>query len=283
MKNNKNIRNRNTEIIISIQYPNNNKKYKKVSREFLVSSTYEKFLNELELLQYKKYKILINGKITNTYNHNKLKELYTNANENTNVNEKSNSKYIQLEIIPNINGGFIAEFFSAIINIFKLLAGIPRLFMYVGRLIVWLLQFLYFIIAVLINVLDTDGILGLCKYIASEIIMAPFKFIFYMIKKAFNSFGYMTIAAVSGADNVTRQDEDEPTEFHSTTGYEEKCYRTSDGMIPFSVIIATVLCPPVGVFMEYGLYGWFNILICGLLTLAFYFPGLIYALILLYC
>jgi uncharacterized membrane protein YqaE (UPF0057 family) len=155
--------------------------------------------------------------------------------------------------------------------------------MYVGRLIVWLLQFLYFIIAVLINVLDTDGILGLCKYIASEIIMAPFKFIFYMIKKAFNSFGYMTIAAVSGADNVTRQDEDEPTEFHSTTGYEEKCYRTSDGMIPFSVIIATVLCPPVGVFMEYGLFGWINILICALLTLAFYFPGLIYALILLYC
>ena len=109
-----------------------------------------------------------------------------------------------------------------------------------------------------------------------------FKFQFYNIlfkqgyyKNFLNSFGYMTVAAVAGADNVTRQDEEEPTEFHSTTGYEEKCYRTSDGLVPFSVIIATVLCPPVGVFMEYGITGWLNILICIMLTFLFYFPGLI--------
>ena len=63
----------------------------------------------------------------------------------------------------------------------------------------------------------------------------------------------------------------------------KKCYKTADGTIPFTVIISTILCPPIGVFMEYGITGWFNILICALLTLMFYFPGLIYALILLYC
>ena len=266
-----------TEIIICIHYPNNIKKYKKVSREFLLTSTYEKLLNELKLLQYKKYKILINGKLINNNIHKN--KIYVDTFNNI----LNNTNYIQLEIIPKINGGFIGELFSAVINVFKLLAGIPRLFMYVGRLIVWLIQFLYYILMVLIRILDTDGIIGLCKYIVSEILMAPFKFIFYMIKNFLNSFGYMTVAAVAGADNVTRQDEEEPTEFHSTTGYEEKCYRTSDGLVPFSVIIATVLCPPVGVFMEYGLFGWYNILICALLTLAFYFPGLIYALILLYC
>ena len=64
---------------------------------------------------------------------------------------------------------------------------------------------------------------------------------------------------------------------------DKKCYKTPDGTVPFSVVIATILCPPVGVFMEYGLMGWFNILIAALLTLMFYFPGLIYSLIILYC
>jgi uncharacterized membrane protein YqaE (UPF0057 family) len=267
-----------TDIIISIHYPNNIKKYHKVSREFLLTSTYEKLLKELDIIQYKKYKILINGKITNTYNLQKLKE---QQYKNTWLN--NNSKHIHIEIIPKIKGGFIVELFAAVKNVFKFLAGIPRLLIYIGRLIAWLLQFLAYILLLLFRVLDKDGIIALCKYITNEILLAPFKLIFHLIKKCINSVGYMTIAAVSGADNVTRQDEDEPTEFHSTTGYEEKCYRTSDGLVPFSVIIATVLCPPVGVFMEYGLYGWFNILICALLTLAFYFPGLIYALILLYC
>jgi uncharacterized membrane protein YqaE (UPF0057 family) len=63
----------------------------------------------------------------------------------------------------------------------------------------------------------------------------------------------------------------------------KKCYAAPDGTVPFPVIISTILCPPVGVFMEYGLTGWFQIFICSLLTLMFYFPGLLYALILIYC
>ena len=66
-------------------------------------------------------------------------------------------------------------------------------------------------------------------------------------------------------------------------GNGNKCYRTPDGQVPFSVIVATILLPPMGLFMEYGITGWINIIICGMLTLMFYFPGLIYALILIYC
>jgi len=53
--------------------------------------------------------------------------------------------------------------------------------------------------------------------------------------------------------------------------------------VPTSIIISTIFLPPLGLFMELGLKGWFNILICALLTFFYYFPGLIYALIIIYC
>ena len=42
--------------------------------------------------------------------------------------------------------------------------------------------------------------------------------------------------------------------------------------------ILTVLFPPFGVFMAKGLKGIKQIIICSILTMCFYFPGLIYAL-----
>ena len=44
--------------------------------------------------------------------------------------------------------------------------------------------------------------------------------------------------------------------------------------------IILILCPPMYVFLKKGLSGWIYILITLLLTFFFYFPGLIYALIL---
>lgn len=41
-----------------------------------------------------------------------------------------------------------------------------------------------------------------------------------------------------------------------------------------------ILCPPAGVFMAYGFSGWLQILICCIGSLIYYFPGLVYALIL---
>lgn len=44
----------------------------------------------------------------------------------------------------------------------------------------------------------------------------------------------------------------------------------------------TLMLPPIGVFLSRGLSGWYNILICGLLCFVKYFPGLIYALIVMH-
>ena len=43
----------------------------------------------------------------------------------------------------------------------------------------------------------------------------------------------------------------------------------------------TLMLPPMGVFLSRGISSWFNILICGLLCFIKYFPGLIYALVII--
>ena len=57
-----------------------------------------------------------------------------------------------------------------------------------------------------------------------------------------------------------------------------RCYRTmtSTGYLN---IIGTIICPPLGIFMSFGLSGFFKILICAGLTLLYYVPGLVYALL----
>mgnify|MGYP006076545991 CR=1 FL=1 len=57
-----------------------------------------------------------------------------------------------------------------------------------------------------------------------------------------------------------------------------RCYKsiTSSGYIN---MIATIICPPLGVFMSFGLSGWVKIIICSILSLIYYIPGLVYALL----
>ncbi len=57
-----------------------------------------------------------------------------------------------------------------------------------------------------------------------------------------------------------------------------RCYR-GIGANGYLNIIAMILCPPLGVFMSYGIKGIIKIIICAALTLFYYFPGLIYALL----
>jgi uncharacterized membrane protein YqaE (UPF0057 family) len=64
---------------------------------------------------------------------------------------------------------------------------------------------------------------------------------------------------------------------------QSKCYKAPTCSVPYPILFATIILPPLGVFMELGLKGWLNILLCAVLTLIYYLPGLIYALILLYC
>lgn len=58
-----------------------------------------------------------------------------------------------------------------------------------------------------------------------------------------------------------------------------RCYKsmTANGYLN---VIAMIICPPLGVFMSFGLMGLPKIIICALLTLCYYVPGLIYGVLL---
>lgn len=44
--------------------------------------------------------------------------------------------------------------------------------------------------------------------------------------------------------------------------------------------LITVICPPLALFLHIGAGGWFHIIVCAVLTIyAYYFPGLVYALL----
>ena len=45
--------------------------------------------------------------------------------------------------------------------------------------------------------------------------------------------------------------------------------------------IITLMFPPMGVFLAKGIHGWMYILACCFLTVLFYFPGLMYAFIIM--
>jgi uncharacterized membrane protein YqaE (UPF0057 family) len=183
-------------------------------------------------------------------------------------------------------GGIFKELISFFMGLLKLVLYIPKTLIWIVALILWLIKALFFLIVYAGKYITNDGITGLVRFLILDLFMAPFSIIFGLIKKGVNWLGRNTVQAIWGADNVPEPGEDIDSD--SIAGADNcapgsKCYKTEAGTVPFSVIITTVLCPPVGVFMEYGISGWIKIILCSLLTLVFYFPGLIYAMILIYC
>ena len=67
-------------------------------------------------------------------------------------------------------------------------------------------------------------------------------------------------------------------QFHKIFGWWKK-YTCID--ITYFRYIVTFLFPPMGVFMKKGINGFGYILLCCILTMLFYFPGLIYAIIIM--
>lgn len=191
-------------------------------------------------------------------------------------------KINHIEWFTRVKGGFIKDIINFVVGLARMFLFIPKFLLWLGGLIIWIIRTTFFLIVVAIRYITNDGIMGLVKFLVLELIMAPITLVMTFMRTFVNWLGRNTVQALWGADNVPEPD-DEPSDKINTSCSGNKCYKTAEGTIPFGVIIATILCPPVGVFMEYGLTGWFNVLITALLTLVFYFPGLIYALILLYC
>lgn len=194
---------------------------------------------------------------------------------------------IFIRIMPLLKGGGpLMEFIEAIFSIGEIFMFIGKAIEFLIKFILWLIQFIIWFMSEVANpFMFIYDFVGSIKVVSLTLVMAPIKFLMFIIKKMVNGILESVIGAFWGWDKVPRDGWD----YHHAKYFNEdvdcrskKCYVTKNNRVPFSIIIGTIICPPIGVFMEYGFTGWINILVCILLTALYYFPGLIYALMILY-
>ena len=226
-------------------------------------------------IKYNNYYIINNGKI---------------INKNTTINNLFISKHIHthnicyIDIIERQHGGGFSDLIDAIINIAKV-------FIMIYKAIKWITLFLYwylkFAVWLLTDFLKPNNFIYEFSSSILIILISVCKIPFDVLLNLFGLSVNMVGGWMQGfwgwdQSSLTKADRDSNYFKVLNKNRSKKCYLTNTNTIPFSIILGTILCPPIGVFMDLGLTGWFNIFICILLTLCLYVPGLLYALIIIY-
>jgi uncharacterized membrane protein YqaE (UPF0057 family) len=229
-------------------------------------------------IAYNNYYIINNGKIINK--NTILNNLLISNNHNHN-----NNHIIYIDIIERQHGG------SAFGDIIDGIIQIGKFFMFVYKVIKWIGLFLYwylkFTLWLLTDFLNPKNIIK--EFSNTMIIMLisicriPFDILLRLFGLSVNVVGGW-VQGFWGWDQSSLTQKDRDSNYFKNIHKKgiNKCYLTNTNTIPFSILLGTILCPPIGVFMDMGLTGWLNILICILLTLCLYVPGLIYALLIIY-
>lgn len=206
------------------------------------------------------------------------------VNNDNDDNDVIDSSYNIVRVHYPLLGGGIGDILKSIIDISKFfLLILQGIFWFVKLVGYWLPRFTIWVLSI-INpyalIMDSFGTL---VFIVKAILLAPLEFIVALIKAGVNKFFSFIFSVFWGWDNTASTTNDYKSKYFRSGRTDRKCYATANnGKIPFSVIVGTILCPPAGVFMEYGMTGWFQILVCIVLTCIFYIPGLLYALLLIY-
>ena len=246
--------------------------------------------NNLDNFYFIKDNILVNSneKLINILDYDK--------NNINNINNKNNSNIIIIQCHIKIYGGDVfSDIIDSILSVFNPIVdpivAIGNFFYFLLKGIFWLLKFIWwfikFFVWIFIDLLNpinfvTDFFksimlitITICK-MPLELIMASFKICINIIGGWMQGFWGWDMSS------LTKADKNSPyfKSFNRTAG--QKIYYTQQNTVPFSIILGTILCPPMGVFMDMGTTGWLNIIICCLLTLLFYLPGLCYALLIIY-
>jgi uncharacterized membrane protein YqaE (UPF0057 family) len=219
------------------------------------------------------YYILINGKIVNKY---------TNIDTLNKLNDKN---IIYIDIIERqCGGGGIEVIFNVIIDIGKLFLMLYKFIKFLGLFIFWLLKFIAWLFTDLLNPVHFfRDFFNTLMILVISICKLPFDIVLSLMALSINTVGgWMQGFWGWDQSSLTKADKDSNyfKKINRVKGL--KCYLTNTNTVPFSIILGTILCPPIGVFMDMGLTGWLNIIICILLTLLFYIPGLVYALLIIY-
>ena len=234
------------------------------------------------------YYLIHSGKILPRNNDNNTLSYY----------EIQNNSTINLHF--RIAGG--ANIFNLFIDLIKSVWEVSKILfkaiIFTGKLLFWFSQFVIWIFKEFLNPFDLMNDLGGSVIRISRFVIIGFTdVIFGFIRVGFNMVFGSFFDNIWGWDYDTEKnvinkngDSDEGDgDSKKKKGYQrcskdgKICYNTGYETIPFGVIVSTILMPPLGLLMEFGITYWINIIICSMLTLMFYFPGLLYALIMLYC
>jgi uncharacterized membrane protein YqaE (UPF0057 family) len=219
--------------------------YFKLNNKLLKINSYQKFNKIINNISTPYTYILINDKHYKNINYAKFSSLPV-------INE--------ININYKLNGGFINVIVEALVSIYKFMLLIPKILIWLVQFIIWLLRFAIFILISFFGLFQ-GSLSDIVKNIIKIIIYEPINLIVKLIKKIFG-------------DGINKDKSDDPN---------YRCYGISeDGTIPTTILISTILCPPLGVFMMYGITGWLYILISAMLSLFYYIPGLTYAFVLFY-
>ena len=236
------------------------------------------------------YFFIQNGKIVNSNDN-----IYTGVK--THINNKTNTNNITyIECYRKQKGGDflddILSIFDVIFDvIFKPIKAIGNAFIFLLKLLFWFLRFIVwfirFVMWIFTDLLDPGNLLNdfynSLMLILYSLCNAAFNIVIALLSLTINTIGGW-MQGIWGWDmsGLTKQDKDSKyfKSFNRTAG--QKSYVTNTNTVPFSIILGTILCPPMGVFMDLGTTGWINIIVCCLLTMLFYLPGLCYAFLIIY-
>ena len=177
--------------------------------------------------------------------------------------------------------GPIVNFF---ILIFDGIIFMSKLFAWFAHLVLW-----FFTDLININMLFTDLIGGIVRL--TRIIVIGLTDIFFgMVKYIVNTLFGPMFGSVWGWDqeelninsDINRKSGKDGNKKCNNKEGNAKCYSTPEVGVPFTVVVATIFMPPLGIFMQFGISYWINIIICIMLTMLYYLPGLIYALLIMF-
>ena len=187
-------------------------------------------------------------------------------------------------VVNSVLDNVIKPIIDPLKSISDVFVTIYHFFEWVGLFIYWFWFVIKWFFTDLLNPKNfVEDFLNSVKILIMTLFSTIFNIFFASMALAVNTVGGWMLG-LWGWDqsSLTQSDKDSNYFKKMHKNRNRKCYLTNTNTIPFSIILGTILCPPIGVFMDMGLSGWFYILICILLTLLFYFPGLIYALLIIY-
>ena len=235
------------------------------------------------------YFFIKDGKIVN------LDEIQYFENINNEANNAEN-KFINLECHRKLKGGdilgdiigailgFLNPIVAPIIAIGNLFITIIKFIFWLIKFVIWFIQFLVWLMFDLLNPINfVNDFFKSLMLITVSVCRIPLDLVLALYKLGINTIaGWMQGFWGWDMSNLSKADKNSPYFQRINKNKGQKVYYTNSNTVPFSIILGTILCPPMGVFMDLGTSGWINIIICALLTLLFYIPGLCYALLIIY-